>query len=351
MHRKGFSLRQMFIVISILCMLLGLVLPAINSAREDARRMTCAGHVKQLTLALQNYHDIFFYLPYGARERTTVPRGNAASTFGGSWLIATTPFMESSPLFDNVCRADWAGSDYASTGILAAAHNHEIKLMLCPSSPLPEMETIGNFSLVLPSYAGIMGAGTDTIGPDQVIDRFDRIVSGPYGGLAAANGMLLLNETMAFAGCTDGTANTIFVGEVSDWYYSDAGLRFNPALATVDAGTGRKSTGGWLAGTDLNFKVEKDGEPVPADRVFNIITVNHPIGINNYYGKKDSHPNWGTAGIGRCGLNNPLLSAHPMGAMVGFADGQVRMLTKQTSLHVLKRLAQRDDGGKLPEDF
>lgn len=351
MHRKGFTLRQMFIVISILCMLLALVLPAIQARREADRRIQCSNNMKHMVLGLQNYHDTFLYLPYGARERTTSPRGNAPSTFGSSWLFATMPFMESRPIFDKVYAADLAGSDYASPGVQAVAHNAKIKYMLCPSSPLPELETIGNFRLVLPSYAGIMGGGNETTGPDKVIDLKDRFVAGPYGGLAAANGMLLLNESLTFAACEDGTANTIIVGEVADWYYSDAGRRLNPAMAVANAGNGAKPAAGWMAGTDLDFAIEKGGLAVPADRVFNIITVDHPIGINNRNGKRDSHPDWGTAGIGRCGLNNPLTSAHPAGAMVGFLDGHVVLVTKATSLHLLKRLAQRDDGGKLPEDF
>lgn len=351
MQRSAFTLRQLFFVISILCILLALVLPAVQASREAARRMQCGNNVKQLSLGLQNYHDTFLYLPYGARERTTVPRGNAASTFGSSWLIVTAPFCESRPLYDKVYSADISGSDYASAGVQAAAHNLKIKYMLCPSSPLPELETIGKFRLVLPSYAGIMGAGNQTMGKQTVIDRKDRFVAGPYGGIATANGMLLLNESIPFAACEDGTANTIIVGEVADWYYSDAGRGLNPAMAVANAGTSRKTAAGWLAGTDLDFIVEKGGTRVPADRVFNIITVDHPVGINNRRGKTDSHPNWDTAGVGRCGLNNPLTSAHPAGAMVGFVDGHVVLLTKQTSLHVLKRLAQRDDGGKLPEDL
>lgn len=351
MCRKGFTLLQLFIVGTILCVLLALLLPAVDAAREAARRMQCGNNVKQMTLGLQNYHDTFLLLPYGARERPAVPRGNAASTFGSSWLIATAPFCESRPLYDKVYGADLAGSDYVSAGVQAAAHNLKIKYMLCPSSPLPETEAIGAAVLVLPSYAGIMGAGNVKSGPDSAIDRFDRLVAGPYGGIAAGNGMLPLNETLSFDKCKDGTANTIIVGEVSDWYFSDAGRRLNPALAVANAGNGPHAAAGWLAGTDLDFKVEKGGSVVPADRVFNIITVDHPVGINNYRGKRDSHPNWGTAGIGRCGLNNPLISAHPAGAMVGFLDGHVLLVTKRTDLYLLKRLAQRDDGGKLPEDF
>jgi prepilin-type processing-associated H-X9-DG protein len=79
------------------------------------------------------------------------------------------------------------------------------------------------------------------------------------------------------------------------------------------------------------------------------MTIQHPVGTNNRGRAADQQPNWGTEGIGRCGLNNPLLAAHPAGAMVAFMDGHVVLLTKQTSVYVLKRLAIRDDGGVIPE--
>src|SRR5262249_24507034 len=117
------------------------------------------------------------YLPYGARDRTVGPSGNAPSTFGTSWLIATAPFCESRRLWGNFEPADIAGSDYASAGMQAVAHNAKIKFMLCPSSPLPQMETVGKFSLVLPSYAGIMGGSNEKAGNDTVIDRSNAIVA------------------------------------------------------------------------------------------------------------------------------------------------------------------------------
>lgn len=353
MFRKGFTLVELIVVIIVIVVLIAIFLPTQRGGHGGARRMQCGNNMKQLCLGLQNYHDTFLCLPYGARIRTAGPDDEIVS-WGSSWLIATAPFCESRPLFDKVYAADVGGSEYTGAGVQAAAHNAKIKYMLCPASPLPVMEVLGNFTLVVPSYAGVMGAndfvatGSESAALNT-IDKFQRIVAGPYNGHSAANGMLPVNEALAFDKCADGTANTIIVGEVSDWYYNDAGKKLNPALAVADAGDGRQAAAGWLAGTNLEQPITQDGQEIPAHRVLNLITIEHEVGINNRNGKRDKHPNWGTAGIGRAGLNNPLLSAHPAGAMVGFLDAHVMLLTKQTSPSVIKRLAQRDDGGEIPD--
>lgn len=343
-QRTGFTLGELIVVTLVVLVLAALIIPAVQASREAARRMQCGNHVKMLTLSVQNYHDTFEHLPYGARNRTRPPDYDS-STWGRSWLLAIQPFQESSPLFDKVAAADLAGSDY--TGVAArAGANRKIYAAHCPSSPFPEFEDLAGQKLSLFCYAGIMGA-TDqpNAGPkNTVIDWKHRQVAGPYGGIAAGNGMLLLNQSLTIDDCADGAANTIIVGEVSDWYYDDKGRRFNPALAVSDAGDGpHLNAAGWLAGTDLDFMIEQDGEEVPANRICNLITLSQPVGLNNRRGKLDAAPNWGTQGIGRAGLNNPLLSAHPAGAMVAYLDGHTEMLTKQTPLHIIQSLAIRDN--------
>src|SRR5499425_2145947 len=100
--RKGFTLVELLVVIAIIGVLVALLLPAVQAAREAARRMQCSNNVKQLCLGLQNYHDTFLYLPYGARNRTS----GTTTNYGSSWLVATLPFCEQRPLFDKIYAAD-----------------------------------------------------------------------------------------------------------------------------------------------------------------------------------------------------------------------------------------------------
>lgn len=350
--RIGFTLVELLVVIGIIVILVAILMPAVRTSPEAARRMQCGNNLKQLALGLQNYHDMFGSLPYGARNRTLGPDDEGPVSWGSSWIVATLSFCEQKPLFDKLVAADVEqASDYVGAAARGAAHNARIKYLLCPSSPLPEMETLGGLQLVIPSYAGIMGAKEHVPAANPVIDPQFRIVNGPHGGWAAGNGMLPANELLTFNDCKDGTANTLLVGEVSAWYYDDAGKKFNPALAISDAGDGpHASAAGWLAGTDLDSRIARDSPAVPANRVCNLVTLEHAVGTNNRGGKNDQHPNWGTQGIGRAGLNNPLLAAHPAGAMVAYLDGHVQMLTKQTDPFIIKRLGMRDDGGEIPAE-
>jgi prepilin-type N-terminal cleavage/methylation domain-containing protein/prepilin-type processing-associated H-X9-DG protein len=357
--RLGFTLVELLVVIAIIGVLVALLLPAVQAAREAARRMQCGNNVKQLSLGLQNYHDTFLYLPYGARNRSTnAPNYNTTNGFGSSWLVATLPFCEQRPLFDKITAAsvpagNHFGAGNATTGVRGAAHNAKIKYMLCPSSPLPEMETLGGASLVVPSYAGIMGGNHETNSNANLAVNENRVVGNAAGSSVAltgftGGGMLPINESLNFAACTDGTANCIIVGECADYYYQTSGsnkLRQNPA----------PSKGlGWLVGNNLPYSggvgqiVKPGGASIGANRVANLISVAHSVGINNRI-TATGVPNWNTSGIGTCGPNNPLLSAHPAGAMVGYLDGHVQLVTKQMAKYVLKRLAIRDDGGVIPD--
>jgi prepilin-type N-terminal cleavage/methylation domain-containing protein/prepilin-type processing-associated H-X9-DG protein len=370
----GFTLVELLVVIAIIGVLVALLLPAVQAAREAARRMQCGNNVKQLCLGLQNYHDTFLYLPYGARDKHRI-NSTQNLAWGSSWLCATLPFCEQRPLFDKIVGFETmnVGNHYATggttAGIRSAAHNAKIKYMLCPSSPLPETERVqpGSVVLTLPSYAGIMGATRDTSGGNANRVNETRVVTGANGGTStiggvSSSGMLVVNEALTMAACTDGTANCIIVGECSDWYYTGTTAaskqRRNPALASTLnlAGTGSTSSvGGWLAGSRYGFKGSVSRTVVPGGpsctNVANLMTVEHPVGMNNR-----QHPTpstvvgtWGTRGVGPRGPANPLLSAHPAGAMVGFLDGHVQLITKQTARWIVKRLAIRDDGGVIPD--
>src|SRR6478672_5568830 len=104
MRKRGFTLVELLVVIAIIGVLVALLLPAVQAAREAARRMQCSNHLKQIGLALQNYHDVFNSLPYGARARyvNTSNKSPANQHFGPSWFVAILPFCEQKPLSDMI---------------------------------------------------------------------------------------------------------------------------------------------------------------------------------------------------------------------------------------------------------
>jgi hypothetical protein len=339
MSRRGLTVTELLVTMTCLTIFFTLIVLATGCGQLVDNRQKCGNNLKQMALGLQNYHDTFLYLPYGARNRTAADDPKSV-TWGTSWLVATLPFCEQRPLFDKLYKVDELdpANDYISAAMLkVGVTNKPIAYFTCPNTPLPKSQTMSGARLDVPSYAGIMGAN---------LEKDQRLADGPYGGTVGINGMLLPNESLSFAACTDGTANTIIVGEVSNWYYDDKGAKRHTALSIADAGDGAKPEAGWLGGTNMKEVMPKS---IAADKCLNLISLAHPVNTNNRGAAADKAPNWGSGGIGRCGLNNPLSSAHGSGALVGFLDGHIVWLMSNTSLQVLQRLAVRDDGGEVPE--
>src|SRR5687767_9977882 len=115
MKRRGFTLVELLVVIAIIGVLVALLLPAVQAAREAARRMQCGNNMKQIGLGLQNYHDTFLSLPYGARARyvagspNPLPQGQTSILPGPSWYVGILPFCEQKNLYDLMDANDKAG--------------------------------------------------------------------------------------------------------------------------------------------------------------------------------------------------------------------------------------------------
>ena len=156
MKRHGFTLVELLVVIAIIGVLVSLLLPAVQAAREAARRMQCGNNLRQFGLAVQNYNDTFGTVPIGARNRGPA----SPAQYGASWLVATLPFCEQKNLYDLLDNQERAGTAYDYAAMRTHATGSKIGYFLCPSSPLPQMEAPPSTTtmLVVPSYVGIAGA-------------------------------------------------------------------------------------------------------------------------------------------------------------------------------------------------
>src|SRR5262245_19383616 len=256
MRKRGFTLVELLVVIAIIGVLVALLLPAVQAAREAARRMQCGNHLKQIGLGLQNYHDVFNSLPYGARARyitgdrvgTTTIANSTSVAYGPSWYVGLLPFCEQKNLADVIERVGLAGGNTTANnqvydGMLAAnanptrvsqaAHNQKIPWMLCPSSPLPQTETPGNnLILTVPSYVGVAGAVQTESGignvsrqatnTDPLFTESRNTSSNSTFGRQSGGGLLTLNEAFNMAAAIDGTSNVLVVSEISDYFYGRA---------------------------------------------------------------------------------------------------------------------------------
>jgi prepilin-type N-terminal cleavage/methylation domain-containing protein/prepilin-type processing-associated H-X9-DG protein len=152
MLRKAFTLVELLVVIAIIGILIGLLLPAINSARESGRRAACANHIRQLALACNNFCNTNGRFPEGM----TVPKGEAPETtwkFGPNWVIKILPFMEGNSLYNRFDLSPKALISDPKNAMNVVAKSTQLDTMLCPS------DSVKNTKPYIPgsSRGGTMG--------------------------------------------------------------------------------------------------------------------------------------------------------------------------------------------------
>jgi prepilin-type N-terminal cleavage/methylation domain-containing protein len=220
---RGFTLIELLVVIAIIAVLVALLLPAVQQAREAARRSQCKNNMKQLGLAFYNYHDALGTYPVNFAVRGG-GGGQAIADTGHSWLTMILPYVDQSPLYNNINHnATLSGTP----GNIAAA-NTVIPVYLCPSDNGNNNGRLGNRSdynvnppntWAVTNYKACAGSnwawGIAAWNP----------VSSPLGrnagstdGLNAGNGILCSNQQNTngptrVRDVTDGTSQTFAIGE------------------------------------------------------------------------------------------------------------------------------------------
>jgi hypothetical protein len=315
----------LLVVIAIIGILVALLLPAVQAAREAARRMSCSNNLKQIGLGLHNYHDTYKDFPMGVWR-------TASGGWGPSFWTSILPYVEQGPLYDQWSYIGYSpGWSHDHPNNKAAGHNVRLEYMLCPSSPLPDFhDTGGGCQQTMPHYAGIAGAVDENgfAGDDRNWNCCSCCGGNAANGKTSGGGVFTQNRNIGIGDITDGTSNALMMGEGSTYAFIDPINK-----------TGRKRIDpsyphGWTMGTS-NGSVLNSASGSTVERPFNLATIRYPINTRafNLPGVHDNK-----------GPNNPLVSEHPGGIMGGLADGSVRYFSETTDLITLKRLAVRDDG-------
>ena len=297
-RNRGFTLVELLVVIAIIGILIALLLPAVQAAREAARRAQCTNNLKQLGLGLHNYHDTYSTFPSGGWDRDTEN--------GLGWLVAILPYIEQQPLYDQI--------DFKSIRIVDNANVflNAVKIpgYLCPSGPREVTGTLTvpdtDFTVTGKGYAshycGVMGPR----GTNPVTGQAYTIINSTnsFGGVCQ-QGMLLSFVTIKMRDVTDGTSNTFLVGERS---WSKQATDFRP----WKVGAYRVSA------TDLRWNS-------------NCLNVRYAINLR-------------TRENGAGGNEVSFSSEHPGGTNFLKTDGSVNFVSETVDMSVYKATASRNGG-------
>ena len=321
-HRQcvtGFTIVELLVVIAIIGVLIALLLPAVQSAREAARRSACSNNLRQVVLATLNHESAHQSLPPGG---TITGRG--AGAYGHSFWPYVLPYIDQTNVFSRL-ELKGTTANAGNTGWLGFAGNQtnaraldkvELPFMACPSSDVDRTTTLDDptadtptATVALAQYVGIAGSARhETAQPVETVDGFQ--------GKVGQGGALVVGKRISLRRVTDGTAKTLLIGEQSDWCHLDDGTFTLCESSCLH---------GFLMGPRMvNFS-----------RQFNLTSLAHPVGDKR----------WTAEGVaGNCGPNRAIQSPHPGGAFVGLVDGSVHFLAEATDPNVLFALADRDDG-------
>ncbi len=197
MHQKrGFTLVELLVVIAIIGILIALLLPAVQAAREAARRMQCSNNLKQFGLALHNYHNTFGSLPPGFMAVNH--EGNVSG--GWAWGVFVMPFLEQSALKDKLSASKYTLSEVITDPDLLEMLRMDLPVFNCPSSP---MEPLREFR----------GGGQMVATSNYTCCRGFYQIRGDAHLTMNNNGVLYGRSDTRFRDIIDGTSQTFMIGE------------------------------------------------------------------------------------------------------------------------------------------
>jgi len=326
-RRSGFTLVELLVVIAIIGILVALLLPAVQAAREAGRRSSCLNNLKQQGLALHNFHDTYKKFPKGC-----APSDLDNSSWGSSWKVYILPYVEQNNIYQKWTHVSSSG--YTNGNNIPMINGLMIAPYRCPSTTLPEFYTNmangSGWNEMFTCYVGVSGSAS----------AIDTTQSSGGAGIVSGSAALFANSKVSTAALIDGTTNVLLVAEQSDHLRN---LLNQPMTGSWGAITAQ-GPHGWAMGANGDTRTPPNYQPGGDNRTFNCITVRWPI--NQRFSTASSsdgvHDN--------TGANIPFSSNHPGGCCVALADASSRYLTQTIPLALLQQLGCGNDGGVVSLD-
>ncbi len=337
MRRSAFTLIELLVVIAIIGVLIALLLPAVQKVREAANRMSCANNLKQLGLAVQNFHDTYNYFPPSAL-RDDWP----------TWAVLILPYIEQ----DNLYKMWNINYRYAEQPADPDPRPHSVKTFFCPSRRSHEVGlsvndvpsasdpaiALGPFPGGLSDYACNGGnnsasnrpAGAMTFAKAVGITPDGQIVTGSFDTQAIGTRITSWSGVINIASITDGTTNTLLIGE----------KHIRPGSRE-----GKNEDRSIFSGNNPNTYSRLAG--IPPDGVMQTNDV-HQYPLIQHEDDKSMATNTPPDAYNS---NTSFGGPHPGVCMFVFCDGSVKGVKNTVDLVTLTRLAVRNDGLPVGGDY
>ena len=305
--RTGFTLVELLVVIAIIGILIALLLPAVQAAREAARRSQCSSNLKQLGLALINYETSARAFPYGWND------------WGAGWSLPILPYAELNALYDTLHIGNLGSNMWTNGSANHRACETVLPIFRCPSMTLPEHYSMNGMPERVPaSYRG--NAGSESSSDDKstiTIPGTKALENLEQDGIFYACSHTRISEI------TDGTSHTILVGE----------SRTDPVFIKDSQGMDF-----WYIGSPQAWSCKCDGGTGGTEFSEFVATTISPI--NAYLRDITMHGRLMELSFG---------SYHPGGAQITFCDGSTRFIYDEIDLTVYLGLGSRNGGEVIGE--
>jgi prepilin-type N-terminal cleavage/methylation domain-containing protein len=359
MGRGGFTLIELLVVIAIIAVLIALLLPAVQQAREAARRSQCKNNLKQVGLAVHNFENSYRALPHP---------GQCDSTGGASTVYMTEstptlllPYIDQANVYTRMDHsltfANMAGAGYTTTNLhpnsigriyndagspdTVAAAKATVPIFICPSTPVgPSQRSPDGFGVWDYMFISVTDLEDGSAGATDPVGT--RPTTTARRTAMTKQGMLSCEKGWGFGAVTDGTSNTLLCIEDASRSHPTAGVFAAMSTRASPNGEGPAWTGGGTGGRRMYAWADPDSGTNGLSGPSNALA-SRLVAINNYKtpigGPADC--TWQT---NNCGPNDEPFSFHIGGCHALMGDGSVRFVNENINGMTLKWLAASQDG-------